>query len=47
MVLLQNWPFSHVSFIANLDQENLFYHILERKNAILGYKKNKLKKSKN
>ena len=34
-------------FLANIDQENVFYDILEPKNAFLGYKKKKLKKSKN
>ena len=45
------WPkkghFSNLFFLSNLGQENVFYDILERKNAILGYKNNKLKKSKN
>ena len=34
-------------FKSNLDQENVFYNILERKIAILNYKNNKFKKSKN
>ena len=34
-------------FSANIGQENVFYDILERKNAFQGYKNNKLKKSKN
>ena len=34
-------------FLGNIDQENVFYDILERKNAFLGYKNNKFKKSKN
>ena len=34
-------------FLANIDQENVFYDILEPKNAFLGYKKKKLKKWKN
>ena len=33
-------------FLGNLDQENVFYDILERKNAFLGYKKKKFKKTK-
>ena len=33
-------------FLCNISQENVFYDILERKNALLGYKKKKLKKSK-
>ena len=32
---------------GNIGQENVFYHIKERKNACLGYKNTKLKKSKN
>ena len=34
-------------FLGNIGQENVFYDLLERKNAFLGYKNNKLKKSKN
>ena len=34
-------------FLGNIGQENLFYHILERKNDFLGYKNKKFKKSKN
>ena len=34
-------------FLGNIDQENVFYDILERKNAFLGYKNNKSQKSKN
>ena len=34
-------------FLGNIGQENVFYDILERKNAFLGYKNKKLKKSKN
>ena len=34
-------------FLGNTVQENVFYDILERKNACLRYKKNKFKKSKN
>ena len=39
--------FNELSFLANLGQENVFYDILERKNAFLGYKNKKFKKSKN
>ena len=35
------------SFLGNISQEDVFYDILERKNAFLGYKNNKFKKSKN
>ena len=34
-------------FLGNLDQENVFYDILERKNAVLRYKNRKSKKPKN
>ena len=34
-------------FLRNIDQENVFYDILKRKNACLGYKNKKFKKSKN
>ena len=33
-------------FLGNIDQENVFYDILEQKNLFLGYKKKKFKKSK-
>ena len=33
-------------FLGNIGQENVFYDILERKNAFLGYKNKKFKKSK-
>ena len=33
-------------FLGNVRQENVFHDILEQKNAFLGYKKKKLKKSK-
>ena len=34
-------------FLGNMGQENVFYEILERKNAFLTYKNKKLKKSRN
>ena len=34
-------------FVDNIGQENVFYDILERENAFLGYKNKKLKMSKN
>ena len=34
-------------FLGNIGKENVFYDILEPKNAFLGYKNNKSKKSKN
>ena len=47
MVLVQKWPFFQLFFLGTLGQENVFYDILERENAFLGYKNKKLKKSKN
>ena len=47
MVLVQKWPFFDVFFFCNLGQEDVFYNILERKNAFLGYKNKKVTKSKN
>ena len=47
MVLVQKWPFFELFFLGNIGQENVFYDILERKNAFLGYKNKKFKKSKN
>ena len=38
MVLLQKWPFFQLSFLGNIGKKNVFYDILERKNASLGYK---------
>ena len=46
MVLVQKWPFFQLFFLGNIDQENVFYDILERKNAFLGYKNKKLKSRK-
>ena len=46
MVLVKNWSFSHLFLKDNIGQENVFYDILEQKNAFLGYKNKKLKKSK-
>ena len=47
MVLVQKWPFFQLFFLGNIGQENVFYDILERKNACLSYKNKKFKKSKN
>ena len=47
MVLLKNWLFFHFFFLGNIGQETVFYDILERKNAFLGNKHKKFKKSKN
>ena len=45
--LSKNGHFSNFFFLGNIGQENVFYDILERKNAFLGYKNKKSKKSKN
>ena len=47
MVLVQKWPFFQLFFFGNLDKENVFYDILERKNAFLRYKNKTSKKAKN
>ena len=47
MVLVQNWPFFQLFFLGSVGQKNVFYNILNRKNAFLGHKNKKLKKSKN
>ena len=47
MVLVQKWPFFQLFFLSNINQENVFDDILERKNAFLGYKNKKSKKSQN
>ena len=47
MVLVKNWPFFHVNFKGNIGQENVFYDILERKNAFLGYKNKNFEKREN
>ena len=45
--MVQKWPFFQLFFLGNIGQENVFYDILEQKNAFLGYKNNKFRKSKN
>ena len=47
MALVQKWAFLQVVFLGNIGQENILNDILEEKNAFLGYKKKKFKKSKN
>ena len=42
----KNGHFSKIFFLGNIGEENVFDDILERKNAILGYKNKNLKKSK-
>ena len=43
----KNGHFCNFFFLGNIGQENVFYDILERKNAFLSYKNKKFKKSKN
>ena len=43
----KNGHFSNFFFLGNIGKENVFYDILERKNAFLGYKNKKLKKCNN
>ena len=43
----KNGHFSNFFFLGKRDKEKSFYDILERKTAFLGYKKQKIKKSKN
>ena len=47
MVLVEKWPFFWLVFLGNIAKENVFYDILERKNAFLGYKNKKFNKLKN
>ena len=49
MVLVQKWPFFQLFFYRQkrLFQAKVFYDILKRKKAFLGYKNKKFKKSKN
>ena len=47
MVLVLKWPFFELLFLGNIGQENVFYGILDEKNAFLGYKNKKFKNSKN
>ena len=46
MALVQKWPFFHLFILGNIGQENVFFDILEGKNAFLSYKNIKFKKSK-
>ena len=41
MVLVEKCPFFPAFFLGNIDQENMPYDIVERKNAFLGYKNKK------
>ena len=43
----KNGHFSNFFFLRNIEQENVFYDILECENALVGYKNKNFKKSKN
>ena len=43
----KNGHFSNFFFLGNIGEINVFYDILERQNAFLGYKNEKFKKLKN
>ena len=43
MGFVQNWPFFYVFILGNIGQKNVFYNIVERKNAFLGYENTKFK----
>ena len=47
MVLVLKSSFFQLFFLGNIGQENVFYDILERKNAFLSYQNKNIKKSKN
>ena len=47
MYLVQKWPYFQLFFLRNIGQKNVFYDILEPKNACRGYKNNKFQKVKN
>ena len=46
-IFVKNWQFLHLFILGKIGQENVFYDMLERKNAFLDYKNIKLKKWKN
>ena len=46
MLSVQKWAFFQFFFLGHIDQKNIFYDILERKKAFLGYKNKNSKKSK-
>ena len=47
MALVQKWPILELLFLGNIGQENVFYDILEQKDAFLGFKNKKFQKWKN
>ena len=47
MVLIKNLKNFHLFIFGKIREENVFNNILERKKAVLDYKKEKVKKVKN
>ena len=47
MVFVKKLSLFQLFILGNIGQENVFYDILERENAFLGYKNTKFKKTKN
>ena len=47
MIFVKNCQFVPLFILGKIGKENVFYDILDRKNALLDYKNIKLKKSKN
>ena len=45
--MVQKWPFFQLFFLGNIGQERVFYYLLARIHAFLGYKSNQFKKSTN
>ena len=46
MVLVQKWPFFQLFFLSNIDQENVFYNILEHKMPVQAIKTRRSKSRK-
>ena len=42
MLLVQKWPFWQLFFLGNIDHENVFYDILERKKSLSRLEKQEL-----
>ena len=47
MIFFKNCQCFHLFVLGKMSQENVFYDILDRKNAFLDYKNMKLEKTKN
>ena len=47
MVFVKNWPVFDRFILGTISQENVFYDILEKENAFLGFKNKKCKMSRN